>query len=237
MRGWTAYVVYRPGMNAAVLANVSKITPVDRLMIDVESWGGQIVGDHSDEINSLADSLANVVGSQDRVWIYGNGYDLGTIAPRRRPWLQVVAAAWGDNKPVVANMIGWQYTEGQHVSGNRPRASAPFGYCDHNELYVDELSGQGGGTPIEVPAEDDEGDDSMPRQIWFDTDGNGTGDACFLVYDNGVMVGLSGGDQPGILAGGGKGYTAINGPANPVNKPTYDSMRAVSNAILGKGAP
>lgn len=148
MTGWTAYVVYRLGLNQFILENLALIYPLDRVMIDVESWGGQIKGDHSAEINQLADSLANLVG-QSHVWIYGNQGDLASIAPGRHPWMRVVVAAYGPNKPNVPNMIGWQYTNGQYLSGDRPRSSAPFGYCDHNELYVDELSLEGGGSLVE----------------------------------------------------------------------------------------
>lgn len=146
--GWSTYVVYRPGENSAVLANLAKIVPVDRVMVDVESWGGAIRGDHSDDVNELLDDLASIVG-QDHVWLYGNLSNLNEICPRRRPWAKLVIASWGANKPNVANMVGWQYTDGAHPAGDRPLSSAPFGACDHNEIYLDAVGPLGSGTLIE----------------------------------------------------------------------------------------
>jgi hypothetical protein len=237
MLGWTAYVVYRPGMNAAVLENLGRITPLDRVMIDVESWGGAIRGDHSDDINSLAAAVSHIVG-ETKVWLYGNTSDLGSIAPRRYGWLKLVVAAWGPNKPTLGNLIGWQYTDGQHLSGSRPLSSAPFGSCDHNELYVDELDPAGGGVHIDppVPPVHPVEEDNVPRMVWFDTDGNGTGDACFLLYDNGVMAPVSGGSMPGVFKLG--GIPSINSSANPINQPTYQSMKAASDALTSRnGTP
>lgn len=153
MVGWTAYVVYRPGLNSAVIANLKKIQPLDRVMIDIESWGGQITGNHAAEINALASSIAGLVGST-HVWVYGNAGDLNSIDPGRGQL--TVVAAYGTKKPTLPNMIGWQYTNGVTASGSRPLSSAPFGPCDHNELYVDELSPSGGGVIIggDVPVLD-----------------------------------------------------------------------------------
>lgn len=189
MLGWTAYVVYRPGKNAEILEHLTEIAPLDRVMIDVESWGGQIVGNHAAEINSLADSIGNAIG-QANVWVYGNRGDLASIDPGNQRL--TVVAAYGSTKPTLPNMIGWQYTNGQVKSGNRPLASAPFGACDHNELYVDELSPQGGGipipdpTPAPVPLPIPEDDPMLWKQsLFFDVGGGDQGDlgAWVLVPD------------------------------------------------------
>jgi len=149
--GWTTYVVYRPGWNAAVIQRLKALGPLDRVMIDVESWpvNGKpsISGDHSREINVLVDAVAALVG-QGNVWVYGNVGDLDAIYPWRRPYVQYVIAAYGTVRPTWPNMVGWQYTDGRVTSDARPSVTPPFGRCDHNELYVDGLSGQGGGTPI-----------------------------------------------------------------------------------------
>lgn len=139
LQGATAYVVYRPGMNSAIMANLARVPTVGRVMIDIESWTGQIVGDHSDDINKLGDLIA---GTGCQVWVYGNRDDLSSIAPSRRAW-PVVLASYGDTPATIANQIGWQYTNGQYASGDRPTATAPFGPCDHNELYITALSGGG----------------------------------------------------------------------------------------------
>jgi hypothetical protein len=133
MLGWTAYVVYRPGQNLAVLANVQHLPAGGHVMVDVESWGGQISGDHSAEINLLVLGLRAKFG--DRVWAYGNQGDLASIYPRRGA-IPVVVASYGGSKPGLPYMVGWQYTDGVVPSGGRPQSSAPFGACDHNELYV-----------------------------------------------------------------------------------------------------
>lgn len=140
--GWMTYVVWRPGKNAAILKYLDAFGRLDEVEIDVESWPNKsgnptITGDHSEEINELADAIAARVGKA-KTWIYGNLGDLDSLAPSRRPWLNVDVAAYRDTAPTgVANMRGWQYTNGQVRSGSRPLSSAPFGACDHNELYLD----------------------------------------------------------------------------------------------------
>lgn len=149
--GWTMYVVYRPGMNAAIMSNLAKLGPADRLEIDIESWpiNGRptITGDHSADINSLALDLAAVVG-QTNVWRYGNAGDLDSIHPHPVAGQLERTAGYTPTRPVRVNQIGWQYTNGVENHTSNPSTSAPFGACDHNELYVDELSPDGGGIPI-----------------------------------------------------------------------------------------
>lgn len=145
MVGWTVYVVYRPGKIPATLENLATLGPLDRVMVDIESWGGQIAGDHSDEINSLILDLEAITGP-GKAWRYGNRRDLASIHPRPLPGQLTAVAAYGPSKPTdVANLIGWQYTNGVENHTSNPSSSAPFGACDHNELYIDELSPSGGG--------------------------------------------------------------------------------------------
>jgi hypothetical protein len=164
MIGWTAYVVYRPGANAAALGHAASLPPGGHVMIDVESWRDPqtgipaISGDHSAEINALVAALS-AAGYQGRVWAYGNQGDLGEIYPARGD-LPVVVASYGDVKPAVPHMVGWQYTNGAIQSGTRPVQSSPFGLCDHNELYVD-------ATP--APAAQPKAEDEMPFHFkYFD---------------------------------------------------------------------
>jgi len=161
MLGWTTYVVYRPGQNTAVLANLARVGFDGRVMIDVESWGGQIRGDHSGEITVLANAIAAKAGSA-RVWVYGNASDLAAIYPTRPAWLKVVLASWGgtNRKPDYPNLIGWQYTDGEanfNVPG-LPSSTPPFGACDHNVLYITETA-EGVGTEIKKPPTSEEDDD------------------------------------------------------------------------------
>lgn len=139
--GYTVYVVWLPGENKHILAELDSLhVPTDcHVMIDVESWKGSIRGDHSAEITSLANSLAARQGSKDRVWAYANRGDLNNIYPHRPAWLGLVIAAYGSDKPSNPGpgpLAGWQYTDGTYASGNRPTSSDPFGHCDHNELYI-----------------------------------------------------------------------------------------------------
>ncbi len=138
--GWTAYGVYRPGMNPAVLNHAARLPPGGHVMIDVESWGGAIGGDHSTEINALLDGLRALFPGQlipglDRVWAYGNRADLASIFPNRGN-TPVVVASYGGSKPDVPNLIGWQYTDGRYSVAGLPSSTPPFGACDHNELYL-----------------------------------------------------------------------------------------------------
>lgn len=144
IKGWTMYSVYRPGLNSAVLLNLSKLAPYDRLEVDIESWGGAIVGDHSDDINNLILDFAVLVG-QSNVWRYGNHGDLASIHPTPIDGQLTRVASYTPGRPELANLIGWQYTNGTENHTTNPASSAPFGACDHNELYVDELPPDGGG--------------------------------------------------------------------------------------------
>ncbi len=105
-------------------------------MIDVESWGGSIRGDHSTQITAFAELLAAKLGHQ-RVKVYANSGDLASIYPNRPAWVQtegLIRAKYSRTSP-PAPWVGWQYTDGQSKWGSRagyPLASAPFGPCDHN---------------------------------------------------------------------------------------------------------
>lgn len=154
MDGWTVYAVWRPGMNAHVLANLALVMTTDSfVMVDVESWGGQISGDHSAEITQLVNALAAKYG-QSHVWVYGNAGDLASLYPNRPAWVRLVVASYGTLQPSLPNMVGWQYTDGQHITAGRPHSTAPFGACDHNVLYLTDAdvgtdTTSGGGTLLE----------------------------------------------------------------------------------------
>lgn len=140
--GFTVYVVYRPGQNATILATLDRLgVPRDCVvMIDVESWSGAIRGNHSTEINALADKLAARQGSRDRVWGYANRGDYASIWPTRPAWLGLIVASYGGSKPASPGpgpMVGWQYTNGQWDVPGLPNSSKPFGHCDHNQLYIE----------------------------------------------------------------------------------------------------
>lgn len=134
--GWTAYVVYRPGWNSTTLAALDRMGLAGgHVMIDVESWGGEISGNHSADITALANQIAARIG-RGNVWAYANRGDKAGIYPNAPSWLQLVVASYGGSKPAVANMVGWQYTNGIYQVEGLPSESAPFGACDHNVLYL-----------------------------------------------------------------------------------------------------
>jgi hypothetical protein len=136
--GFTVYVVYRPGLNSTILATLDRLrVPGDcMVMVDAESWGGQISGDQSAGLNGLVNSLAARQGSQGRVWGYANRSDYASLWPGRPSWLGLVVASYGGTRPPVPGMIGWQYSDGTYQVAGLPSSSPPFGACDHNELYL-----------------------------------------------------------------------------------------------------
>jgi hypothetical protein len=137
LTGYTVYVVYRPGVDVLSIVKSMLGTPDNHLtvMIDVESWGGEIRGDHSSEITRLAEALAQWLGDKRRVLAYGNQGDLANLYPHRPSWLKLVVASYGMFRPNLHNMFGWQYSDGSlrwSVLRGYPRSSKPFGNCDHN---------------------------------------------------------------------------------------------------------
>lgn len=153
--GYTLYSVYRPGQNSAILDTLDALgVPKDcHLMIDAESWGNAITGNHSPEINSLADRLAARNG-RGNVWGYANRGDYASVWPSRPSWLGLVVASYGSSKPSSPGpgpLVGWQYSDGQDsnpVPAGAPRSSAPFGRCDHNQLFVGAAPSGGTGTKL-----------------------------------------------------------------------------------------
>lgn len=141
---FTVYAVYRPGMNSTVLGNLSHFgVPTDCvIMVDVESWSGEIRGDHSTDITALVTALrARQDNRPDLVWCYGNKGDLASVYPHRPTWLPIVVASYGTQQPANPGpgpLAGWQYTDGaggNPMPNGYPNSSAPFGHCDHNVIF------------------------------------------------------------------------------------------------------
>jgi hypothetical protein len=135
--GYTCYCVYRP--NTPTLQTVMRVIgqPDDHVtvMVDVESWGGAIRGDHSQAITALANGLGEWLGDRRRVLAYGNHGDLVSLYPTRPSWLRFIVAGYGTQQPAFPNMIGWQYSDGDSrwpTPNGLPRKTRPFGNCDHN---------------------------------------------------------------------------------------------------------
>ncbi len=114
------------------------------IMLDVETWRGksyELSGDHSTRINQLYGLHAHRMGSWASVIAYGNSGDLQELYPGRDRRCRVIVASYGSQLAYkrVRGAIGQQYSDGQQkwsvprLGGKAlPRASKPFGRCDHN---------------------------------------------------------------------------------------------------------
>lgn len=129
-----AYFVWRPNWRRAVETFCEQVgTPHPKMavMLDVESWGGRIRGDHSAGINAAYGAVGDFVGDTAKVIGYGNVGDLETLWPHRPPGIRLVLAAYGHN-PSYPNKVAHQYTDGSGHGGGLPEGALPFGPCDMN---------------------------------------------------------------------------------------------------------
>ena len=76
--------------------------PKMAVMLDVESWGGQLSGDQSAGINAAYEAVGAFIGSTAKVIGYGNVSDLNTLWPNKPPGIRLVTAAYGNNPPYPA---------------------------------------------------------------------------------------------------------------------------------------
>ncbi len=145
LAGFIVYFVWRPGVQdgyptlRAQLGNAHR--PRMAIMIDVESWGGQIRGDHSAALNTVRHQIVSWLNHlrpawqrgpllaawyrrQDRRRVigYGNAGDLHEIWPTR-PGVQIVLADYTRNPAAPVHLVH-QYTD--------DGACRPFGHCDLN---------------------------------------------------------------------------------------------------------
>src|SRR5262245_60437966 len=131
------YFVWRPNWQDAVntlKTQVGQPHPKMAVMLDVESWGGQISGNQSAGINAAFDQVATWLGDGRRVVGYGNQGDLDSLWPQRPADARLVVAKYSTTRPTNPAMIAHQYTDGQGY-GTGPQSSPPFGNCDHNYAY------------------------------------------------------------------------------------------------------
>ena len=101
------------------------------VMLDVESWDGQIRGDRSGGINAAYYAVGAFVGATAKVIGYGNVGDLNNVWPNKPPGLRLVVAAYGHNPPYPGK-VAHQYTDGSGHGGGLPEGAPPFGRCDMN---------------------------------------------------------------------------------------------------------
>jgi peptidoglycan hydrolase-like protein with peptidoglycan-binding domain len=125
------YLVYRPNWSDELNTLESEVgSPHPRcaVMIDVESWGGQIRGDQSAGINNLYQGIGGWLGDCRRVIGYGNVGDLNGLWPHKPPGIRLIIAAYGSN-PDYPGKLGHQFTDGQTADH---LFVPPFGFADVN---------------------------------------------------------------------------------------------------------
>jgi len=124
--GYIVYYFYRPGVDGAASLK-SRIGPKPNpkmvAMIDVESAGGQVHGNQSEQINREYHELASWLGDKRRVIGYGNVSDLNALWPHKPPGIRLIVAAYGSN-PGYPGKFAHQFTD----HANTP----PFGPSDLN---------------------------------------------------------------------------------------------------------
>nr|WP_234712790.1 hypothetical protein [Mycolicibacterium komanii] len=136
------YFVWRPNWRETMDTfrdQVGTPHPKMAVMLDVESWGGQIRGNHSAESNATYREVGKFVGSAAKVIGYGNTGDLNTLWPHKPPGMRLVVAAYGHNPPYPGK-VAHQYTDGSGFGGGLPVGAPPFGNCDMNS--ADNLSAE-----------------------------------------------------------------------------------------------
>lgn len=120
--GFIVYCVWRPNWQdtvATLKAMVGAPHPRMAVMLDVESWGGQITGDRSAGINAAREAvIAWLGGNRKRVIGYGNAYDLTSLWPDRKD-ARIILANYSAN-PEFPGKIAHQFTSSATV--------APFGH-------------------------------------------------------------------------------------------------------------
>jgi hypothetical protein len=130
MAFFIVYLVYRQNWQQdldTLISDVGTPHPKVVVMIDVESWGGQVTGDQSGPITALRNGIGSWLGSNARVGVYANRGDLTSLYPNLPGDVRVFVAGYGS--PIVGypQEIAQQYTDAGPC--------APFGNCDMNVAY------------------------------------------------------------------------------------------------------
>lgn len=150
------YVVYEVDSEAWVTNIMNAIgKPNSRMavMVDVESWGGKISGDHSADINAGVMKLAAWLGSIDRVVGYGNASDLNSIWPTKvlAP-NHIVLANYVENA-AYPNKFAHQYSDSGNVApfGSPVDLNSADGYDIPSLLKLFGMTGTAVSTPPVAP--------------------------------------------------------------------------------------
>ena len=113
------YFVWRPNWRQTVDTFKDMVgTPHPKMavMLDVESWEGQIRGNRSADINATHEAVGAFVGSTAKVIGYGNVGDLNRLWPDKPPGIRLVVAGYGHNPPYPGK-VAHQYTNGEGYGG------------------------------------------------------------------------------------------------------------------------
>ncbi len=128
--GFHVYLAWEDGdVDGAVSVHKSMInskggpSAMQASMMDAESWGGAISGNHSSSYNSARENLISFYGgNRKRVFAYANQYD------RQNLWPSYGDAKWiianYSTNPKLADQIAHQYGDDINCK--------PFGPCDGN---------------------------------------------------------------------------------------------------------
>jgi len=171
LRALIIYLVYRQNWQDdfnTLRSVVGTPHPRSAVMIDVESWGGQITGDQSAGINGVHRLASAWLGDPRRVIGYGNVGDLNALWPTKPVGVRLIIAAYGSN-PDYPGKIGHQFTDGATVDH---LLVPPFGYADVNSADGYTLDafcatlGLDGSPPDGPPAPPPPGPDSIPDMAY-----------------------------------------------------------------------
>lgn len=137
-----AYVVFKPGRSAAILARLknlfgSQCPPQVVPEIDMESGSGFAgPGDHSTEANDFIAALAVWAGDQDQTMGYANGADWADCWALPPTWMKKRLASYS-SAPTPAGYYARQYYGAlpYSVPAGYPTSCPPFGaYVDMNVI-------------------------------------------------------------------------------------------------------
>jgi hypothetical protein len=166
LRALLVYMVYRPNWQQTLdttKAMVGAPHPRMAVMVDVESWSGQIKGDQSLGVNNLVNGLAAWLGDNRKVIGYGNTGDLNSLWPHKPDGMRLIIAAYGSN-PDYPGKLGHQFTNGvtkDHL------LVPPFGYADVNSADGYDIDSFCAALGITDPHPQPEVD--MPANEWVTT--------------------------------------------------------------------
>lgn len=127
MECFIVYLVFRTNWQDDLntfISNVGTPDPKMIVMIDVESWGGQITGDQSAPITALRNGIGAWIGANARIGVYANRGDLTTLYPGLPGDIRVFVAGYGTVIQGYPQEVAQQYTDAGPC--------LPFGTCDMN---------------------------------------------------------------------------------------------------------